>query len=88
MPVFQIRVFFHFVQEQPGGEWTTSPRGGPVERFLVIAPAAERFMRIPAEIKNMIDRCDDQVYVTSIEFSDAAGRRWERDARGALKALS
>ena len=33
----------------------------------------------------MVDECNDNVYVVSIEFTDAAGHRWERDPYGALK---
>jgi hypothetical protein len=85
LPVFQIRVFFHYVQEQPGGDWTASNRGGPVERIRVIPPGADRFVDIPDQISDMVEQCDDQVYVTSIEFTDASGGRWERDPRGGLR---
>ena len=32
----------------------------------------------------MLDEVSDSVYAVSIEFTDAAGNRWERDPRGAL----
>jgi len=80
-----VRVFFHYVQEELGGNWTAAMRGGPVERIRVIPPGADRFAEIPDQVRKMLDQCDDQVYVTSIEFTDAAGTQWERDPRGALK---
>jgi hypothetical protein len=86
LPAFQVRVFFHHLQEQ-GGEWTSSMRGGPPTWIRVIPPGADRFVEIPDNIRKMIDQCDDQVYVTSIEFVDAAGTRWERDPPGGLKRL-
>jgi len=82
-----VRTFFHYVQEEAGGDWTSSVRGGPVERVRVIAPGADQFVEIPDNVSKMIDQCDDQVYVTSIEFTDAAGTRWERGPRGGLMRL-
>ena len=32
----------------------------------------------------MINEVSDSIHVVGIEFTDAAGNRWERDARGAL----
>ncbi len=51
----------------------------------VIPPRSEKFVVIPDQIKNMINECNDDTYVVSIEFTDTAGNRWERDPRGALK---
>jgi len=62
-------------------------RGGPPERIRVIPPRHDKFVEIPATVKKMIRECSDEIYVVSIEFTDAAGNRWERDARGALNAL-
>lgn len=42
---------------------------------------------MPESVRNMLDEYNDQVYVTSIEFTDAAGQRWQRDPRGALNRL-
>jgi hypothetical protein len=84
LPAFQVRVFFHYAQEEPGGSWSTSMRGGPAERIRVIPPGDDRFVEIPDQVRKMIDQCDDQVYMTSIEFTDAIGVLWERDPRGEL----
>jgi hypothetical protein len=44
----------------------------------------DRFVEIPEQVRDMIDQVDDSIYVVSVEFTDAAGNRWERDPRGAL----
>jgi hypothetical protein len=36
----------------------------------------------------MVDRCDAQTYVVTIQFTDAAGIRWVRDGRGELLDVS
>jgi hypothetical protein len=59
-------------------------RGGPVEKIRVLPPQQDRFIEIPAQVRNMIKECDDRVYAVSIEFTDADGNRWERDPRRAL----
>lgn len=89
LPVLDIRVFFHYVQEKwEGGDWEPVLRGAPVERIRVIPPRADRFYKIPDQVRNMIDQVNDSIYVVSIEFTDAAGNRWERDPRGALVSRS
>ena len=50
----------------------------------MVPPRSEKFVEIPDQIKDMITECSDDIYVVSIEFTDVAGRRWERDPRGAL----
>ena len=87
LPVFHVRVFFHYVQEQ-GSDWTAIDRGGPPLWIRVIPPGGERFAEIPETIRNMVDHCDEQMYVTSLEFTDAAEVRWRRDARGGLIRLN
>jgi hypothetical protein len=89
LPILGVRVFFHFISaDNPASEhWEPIMRGGPPERIRVIPPRHDKFVEIPATVRNMIHECSDEIYVVSIEFTDAAGNRWERDARGALKAL-
>jgi cbb3-type cytochrome oxidase subunit 3 len=95
LPVFEVRVFFHFVQELGSGRvdarglsWYPIDRGGPVEPVRVIPPDQTRFVEIPEAIRNMVDRCDAQTYVVAIHFTDAAGVRWVRDGRGELLDVS
>jgi hypothetical protein len=85
LPVFDVRTFFHYIAEKwPGGDWEPVLRGGPVEKIRVIPPKDDRFVFIPEQVRNMMDQVDASIYVVSIEFTDAAGNRWERDPRGAL----
>ncbi len=91
LPVFDVRVFFHFVQELSSGRpdarglsWYPIDRGGPIEPIRVLPPGERRFVQIPEEIRGMSDRCDAQTYVVAIHFTDAAGIRWVRDGRGEL----
>lgn len=91
LPVFDVRVFFHFVQQLSSGgvgarglSWYPIDRGGPIEPIRVLPPDERRFVEIPEEIRTMSDRCDAQTYVVAIHFTDAAGIRWVRDGRGEL----
>ena len=89
LPILDVAVSFHFIAADSSSSeaWQPAYRGGIPERIRIIPPHAERFNEIPADIKDKIDTCDDNTYVVSIEFTDAAGNRWERDPRGALRAL-
>lgn len=84
LPILDVRVFFHWVNEQFDGTWTAANRGGPVERVRVIPPEDERFVEMPEQIRAMTTEVNDHVYVMSLEFTDAAGQRWVRDPHGAL----
>ena len=91
LPVFDIRAFFHYVDEtQPGGQWQPVMRGGPVERIRVLAPHSEGFILIPANVRSTFGSAsiNSSTCVVSIEFTDATGNRWERDPRGALNPRS
>jgi uncharacterized membrane-anchored protein YhcB (DUF1043 family) len=84
LPILDVRVFFHWVSEQSDGTWTSVNRGGPVERVRVIAPEHQMFVEMPEQIRTMTAEVNDQVYVVSLEFTDAAGQRWIRDPHGGL----
>lgn len=89
LPILSVAVSFHFIaaDSRSSEAWQPAYRGGIPERIRILPPHAERFAEIPPDIRNKIDTCDDNTYVVSIEFTDAAGNRWERDPRGALSAL-
>jgi hypothetical protein len=80
-----VRAFFHWVNEQSDGTWTLTSRGGPNEGVRVIAPEHQDFVEMPEQIRTMTSQVNDQVYVVSIEFTDAAGQRWVRDPHGGLE---
>jgi hypothetical protein len=85
LPVLDVRVFFHYVQEQqPGGQWASVLRGESPETIRVLPPGHDRFAKIPDQVRDMLDQVDDTIYVVSIQFTDAAGNRWERGPRGEL----
>jgi hypothetical protein len=91
-PVFDVRVFFHRLQRVTGGEWVLTAAGGPspYRTAPVLPPAAERRVDMPAAVRAMFGdhSVTDLNCVVSIEFTDAAGNRWERDPRGALNPRS
>jgi hypothetical protein len=89
-PVFDVRVFFHYVAEQwDHGDWESRMLGGPVERIRVLPPQDDRFVDMPKTVKDAAPPdLDGNNVVVSIEFTDAAGNKWERDPRGALLPLS
>src|SRR5258708_2423038 len=82
LPILNVRVFFNYIAaaSTASEEWQPVMRGGPPDRTRVIPPRSEKFIPIPDQIKNMIDQCNDDIYAVSIEFTDTAGNRWERDA--------
>jgi len=86
LPILDVRTTFYFVSDPGTGQpWTPIDRGHVMERILVLPPGEEKFVQIPEVIANQIKTIGWEVYVVGIEFTDAAGYRWERDARGALK---
>lgn len=86
LPVFDVRAFFFFVDEiQPGGDWQPAARGGPVERVRVLPPREDRWVGMPEKVRGMFPgEVTKRSCVVGIEFTDAAGNKWERDPRGAL----
>lgn len=89
LPVFDVRISFDWIYDQPGGrEWIAIPYGSLPGPVTIVPPDTTRHFRIPAEVQQQDPRCDDEVYAVSITFTDAAGNRWSRDARGVLKPLS
>jgi hypothetical protein len=85
LPVLDVRVFLHWVNERSDGTWTSANRGGPIERERVIPPDHQVFVAMPEEIRNMTSEVNDRVYVVSIEFTDAAGQHWVRNPHGGLE---
>jgi hypothetical protein len=89
LPVLDVRTFFHYVAEKwQAGDWDPQMLGGPVERIRVLPPHQDRQVAIPENIWSQMTEVSDNNYVVSIEFTDAAGNRWERDPRGALNPRS
>ena len=85
LPIFDVRVFFYWVNDPgDGSPWTPDMRYTPLERFRVIPPNHIRRLDLPSTVQNTGEECNDDVYVVGIEFTDASGARWIRDARGAL----
>lgn len=87
LPVLSVRVFFNYIHAETAvsEDWKPIMRGGPVSMIRVLPPRSEQFVEIPDSVRTMIDQHDESTYAVSLEFMDAAGIRWERDARGALK---
>ena len=89
LPILDVRAAFHRVAEPVKGlGWTPLPAGTSLKSVRVLPPHTERHLPIAPDAAAQDPQCDDDVYVASITFTDAAGNRWERDARGALKTLS
>jgi hypothetical protein len=87
LPVVDVRTFFNYIAEKwSGGDWEPVTRGGSMEKIRVLPPRTDRFIEIPEQVRNQMSEVSDSVYAVSIEFTDAAGNRWERDPRGALVA--
>jgi len=84
LPILDVRVFFHWVNETSDGTWTVANRGGPIERMRVIPAKHRSFVEMPEQIRTMTAEVNEQVYVVSLEYTDAAGQRWVRDPHGGL----
>lgn len=86
-PVFDVRVFFHLIRRNGEG-WDPVLLGGPPpsETAPVVPPAADHVVRLPENIRGQFGdtSVSDETCAVSFEFTDAAGNRWERDARGGL----
>lgn len=89
LPVFDVRAAFHRVTEPVRGPgWTPASAGSSLKSIRVLPPLTERHLPIAPDAAAQDPRCDDDVYVASITFTDAAGNKWERDPRGALNPRS
>jgi hypothetical protein len=85
LPILDVRTFFHYVAEVwQGGDWDSRMLGGPVERIRVLPLQQDRHVAVPDNVWSQMTDVSGNDYVVSIEFTDAAGNRWERDPRGAL----
>jgi hypothetical protein len=90
LPIFDVRAFFHKIHRidpvPGGGNWVPVGQVGtpPDEIICVFPPQADRVVAIPEDGRKMFGELTDRTYVVSIEFTDAAGNHWERDARGDL----
>lgn len=85
LPIFDVRVFFYFViDRQDGSAWETDMRYASIERFRVIPPEQTRHLELPKRVRDMVKECNDNLYVVGLEFTDARGTRWMRNARGDL----
>jgi hypothetical protein len=86
LPVLDVRAAFHQVAEPVKGlGWTPVAVGTSLESIRVLPPHTERHLPIAPDLAAQEPKYDDDTYVASITFTDAAGNRWERDPRGALK---
>jgi hypothetical protein len=89
LPVMDVRVFFFWVNDPGDGKpWTAELRYASLESIRVIPPGQTSHHRLPEDICSMAKECNGQVYVVGVEFTDANGIRWMRDARGALQEPS
>jgi hypothetical protein len=89
LPVYDVSVFFYFVEEPIRGlGWTPVARGSSTESIRLLPPQTERHVAMPDDLARQIPGFTATTYVVGITFTDTAGNKWERDPRGALKALS
>ena len=80
------------MREKEGGGYQADYKGGPPPRetMAVLPPGEDRSVAIAYPVGAMFGSIaiDDRTCAASVEFTDAAGNRWERDPRGALIARS
>jgi len=89
LPVFDVRVFFYWVDDpRDGRPWTTQERYASVERLRVIPPEQTRHLILPQTVLPTGEKINRDSYLVAIEFTDANGVRWRRDERARLMKAS
>lgn len=89
LPVFDVRVFFYWVNDRgDGGPWTTELRYASQQSLRVIPPGQTSHHRLPENVRGMAEECNGQLYLVGIEFTDANGTRWVRDERAVLHDMN
>jgi len=85
LPVLNTRVTFYLVSPASAAseDWTPVETGSPPALVRVIPPGDEKFVVIETQYQGGVNP-DENSHVVSIEFTDAAGKRWKRDTNGAL----
>jgi hypothetical protein len=88
LPIVDVRVSFFFVAD-PGNwqPWELRDEISPPNRTRVIPPGVTRSVEFPKNVRAAYGTIDQEAFVVSIEFSDAAGNRWKRDGRGMLEGI-
>jgi hypothetical protein len=89
--IFDVRVFFHEIHKEPVKGWKPILIGEPPPReetICVFPPKHSRSVAVPDKIRALFSEFSDRTCVASIEFTDAAEKHWERDARGELSLRS
>lgn len=87
--IFDVRVFFHEIRKHSVEGWEPILIGEPPPRdetICVFPPKHSRSVAVPDKIQALFPEFSDRTCVVSIEFTDAAENKWERDPRGALMA--
>jgi hypothetical protein len=86
LPILDVRIFFYWVNDpRDGSEWTTELRYASVEKFRVIPPGKTRNLELPQRVRTMAQKCNDDVYLVAVEFTDASGAHWKRNEYGSLQ---
>jgi hypothetical protein len=85
LPILDVTTAFHSVKDPGNGQpWTPEYAADMVRPIRVIPPAGERSIQFHDSLRSQ-EKISPHHYVVSIGFTDAAGYRWRRDPRGALK---
>jgi hypothetical protein len=85
LPVFDVRVFFYWVNDTHDGRpWTTQERYASLDRLRVIPPEQTRHLQLPQTVRQTGEEIDRDSYLVAIEFTDANGIRWRRDESARL----
>jgi hypothetical protein len=87
LPIYDVRVSFHFVQEKPDGRWNLINRGGPKDPIRVAPPQQDRNVTPPIDLLNQMGEINENMYVIELEFRDAAGNVWRREPEGGLSEV-
>jgi hypothetical protein len=86
LPVFDVRIFYFRVNDRrDGSPWTADQVYASADIIRVIPPGQTRNEELPQRVREQYQGCNDQLYVVSVEFTDADGARWYRNERAALE---
>ena len=83
LPVYDLSVSFRFLTPQANDPDRSAERS--LSDLIRVVPPTDRiFVRLDHSVLEQTDRDSYGNYVVALDFRDAAGRLWRRDAKGGL----
>jgi hypothetical protein len=90
LPIYDLRAIFFSIDHQAGEspDWEASAIGISPREMRALPPNDSELLEVPDTLVKVVEDATKQDVVVAIEFRDAAGSLWRRDARGQLTEIS